>query len=134
MGFINEPIPKNMIRSYKIPNYREITPRFWTIDKERNIFMFDYWTDIDPPHMEYFAFYWNDICFKAVMLSSFIDGYTVEWHLYSFDQAEKKEVLINKQDVLKDLREAFKVYGVSGYSYPVPNAVPRPSTKVVISF
>lgn len=134
MGFINEPIPKNMIRSYKIPNYREITPRFWTIDKERNIFMFDYWTDIDPPHMEYFAFYWNDICFKAVMLSSFIDDYTIKWNIMSLDQADHKEKSINKQDVLNDLREAFMIYGVSGYSYPVPNAVPRPSTKVVISF
>ena len=134
MSFINEPIPKDMIRPYKIPNYREITPGLWTRDEERNIFLFKYWTNIDNPCEEYFAFYWNDICFKAIMLMTFIDDHSIKWGLISLEQAEKKEVLINKQDVLKDLREAFKVYGVSGYSYPVPNAVPRPSTKVVISF
>ncbi len=134
MGFINEPIPQNMIRSYKIPNYREITPGFWTRDEERNIFLFKYWTNIDNPCEEYFAFYWNDICFKAIMLMTYLGDNSIKWRLRSLEQSEKKEVLINKQDVLKDLREAFKVYGVSGYNYPTPNGVPIRSAKVIISF
>ena len=134
MGFINEPIPRNMMRPYKIPNYREVTPGRWTIDKERNIFLFHYWTNIDNPSEEYFAFFWKDICFKAVMWSTFIDDYTIKWNIMSLDQADHKEKSINKQDVLNDLREAFMVYGVSGYRFPTPNSIPRPSTKVIISF
>lgn len=134
MGFINEPIPRDQKQTYEIPDYRAITPGFWTIDKERNIFLFDYWTNIDNPSEKYFAFYWKDICFKVVMWSSFVDDYSIKWGLVSLTQAEKKDLLIDKKEVLNDLREAFKVYGVSGYRFPVPNAIPRPSTKVIISF
>lgn len=134
MGFVNEPMPRDQRQTYEIPDYRAITPGRWTVDKERDIFLFIYWTNIDNPSEKYFAFYWKNVCFKAVMWSSFVDDNTIEWGLLSLEQAEKKDLLINKQEVLNDLREAFKVYGVSGYRFPVPNAIPRPSTKVIISF
>lgn len=134
MGFVNEPIPRDQRQTYEIPGYRDITPGRWTVDKERNIFLFIYWTNIDNPNEKYFAFYWKDVCFKVVMWSSFVDDYTIKWGLLSLEQAEKMDLLINKQEVLNDLREAFKVYGVSGYRFSVPNAVPQPPVKVILSF
>ena len=94
--------------------------------------MFKYWINIDNPSEKYFAFYWKDVCFKVVMWSSFVDGYTIKWGLFSLEQAEKMDLLINKQEVLNDLREAFKVYGTFGYEYPVLNAVPQLPVKVIL--
>lgn len=61
MGFVNERVPENERKDFKIPSYyKVVTPKYWTIDREKSIILFKYWTNIDEPSEKYFAFIWKD--------------------------------------------------------------------------
>lgn len=132
MGFINQRIPSNERIIYELPNFGKIEPAKWTIDVEKNVFMFDYWTNIDHPDEEYFALYWKGICFDIIMEKSFLDDYTIKWELISIEQLDHDNKDVNIEEVKKDLRDAFMVYGIRGFEYKAPNSVPQPDIKVVL--
>lgn len=132
MGFINQKIPNDENLVYDIPHFRPVELSQRTIDVEKDVFMFNYWTNIDYPDEEYFALYWKGICFDIIMEKSFLDGYTIKWELCSIEQLDHEDKVVNLEEVKKDLRDAFMVYGVRGFEYKVPNAVPHPDIKVVL--
>lgn len=126
MAYVNERVPEEEKKAYMIPGYKEITPFCWTIDKEKNIKLFDYWTNIDNPSEQYFAFVWGDVVVKLTLLQSGRDN-TVTWNLRSIkipnDLVEKRE------EILAELREALRVYGMFGYEIRK-----TPDVEVVINF
>lgn len=111
MGYVNEGILRTERKAYKIPNYKEITPSHWTIDKEKNIKLFDYWTNIDNPSEKYFAFLWEDTVIKITLLQYGRDN-TVTWSLRSIKIPN--ELMEKREEILSELREALRVYGVFG--------------------
>ena len=104
-----------------IPGYKEITPGSWVIDREKDIKLFDYWTNIDEPHEDYFALVYKDLVYKIVLISDYIDGNTIRWKAYyPLDLSE---------ELLQELREAMKVY--KSFGSPIPSLA---TADVVIDF
>ena len=133
MGFINRWIPLEK-KVFDVPGFGSVDPGQLTINDEKNGFMFYYWTNIDHPAEQYFAFYWKDVCFNVIMEYSFIDDHTIKWELSSVKQLDYDNEVIDMEEVKKDLRDAFMVYGIDGFEYKAPNAVPQPEIKVVCDF
>lgn len=113
MAYVNERVPKEEARGYMIPNYKEIVPFSWTIDREKDIKLFDYWTNIDEPDEMYFALVWKEVIIKVILKQEFVGDYTVQWSLKSM--SIPKGCYLSKEQVLLELREALKEYGAFGY-------------------
>lgn len=134
MGFINKPIPIKEEKIFEIPGEGTFSPAQITIDAENNVFMFDYLTDINDPHEQYFALFWKNICFKITMGYCYLDEKTIEWTLLSIKQADHKNEIIDEEEIKKNLREAFKTYGACGYEIHAPHAIPQPTLNVITDF
>ena len=115
MAFINERVPKEQKKEFAIPNYRTITPSFWTIDKEKNIILFDYWTNIDKPNEEYFALVINSSIIKVKLWRETEHPNIVRWSGISVDIPSSCK--LDKSTILEILREAMKTYGMSGFQF-----------------
>ena len=114
MAFVNERIPKNERREFQVSKYQKITPFTWTIDRERNIFLFECGYHIETAETE-FRFVWEGKVFKVVLKKDTFMPNIVKWSISDFiipDEYKCKEEII-----LENLREAMKVYGFSGYEY-----------------
>lgn len=112
MAFFNERIPKEERCEY-ILSHRTITPKSWTIDKDRNIKLFKYWSNIDDPNEKLFALIWHEYVIEIVMYQK-MQGNTVYWYLKGINIP--KEINSVEQDILIDLRNAMKIYGC-GYQF-----------------
>ncbi len=132
MGFINEMVSKDDKMEFYIPDYKSVTPSFWTIDRAKGVILFKYWTNIDNPHENLFALIYNQTIIKIVLSYVFCNENTIRWNLIKITIPNEYEG--KRKDILNVLREAIKVYGVSGYKFPVPNAIPKPSTVVIVNF
>lgn len=106
MAYVCEWVPENEKRGYMIPGYKEIIPGSWVIDREKNIKLFKYWTNIDEPHEKYFALVYKELVNKVVLISDYIGGNTVRWKAYY--------PLNLSEELVHELREAMKVYRCSG--------------------
>ena len=113
MAFINERISKEERQEYEL-SCRTVKPRKWTIDKEKNVKLFEYWTNIDNPCEKYFGLIWHDYIIEVVLLKE-IQENTVFWSLKSI--RIPVELKSNEQDIIEDLREAMKVYGSDGTQF-----------------
>ena len=111
MGYINERVPKEEVKSYRISEYREEKPRFWTIDREKDIKFFRYWTNIDDPEESYYALVWGDMVID-VTLRKRVKGNVVTWSFSGM--IIPKESTLRREEVLAELKEILKVYGVFG--------------------
>lgn len=128
MAFINEKLTseqKEEFSSLKIKRpifafgriIREIDmefPWYWTIDKERKMYLMSTSYDRDYPDERVFVFVWNNKNYLVQFNISFENGYTVVWNI-------PKHYLINDafpycedDRFLDDLCEALAAYGVSG--------------------
>ena len=123
MAYILELVPRENKQGYMIPGYKEVFPSRIVIDKDRNIRVFKYWTDIDPPHIEYFAIAYSDKIYKHCLLKSFVDG-DVCW------SSAYKNCPDLPDDVLQELRDAMRVYKSMGNPF-VPC---DQNAKVIINF
>lgn len=112
MAYVNERVPKEEARGYMIPNYKEIVPFSWTIDREKDIKLFKYWANMDDPSEIYFALVWKGMVIKVVLRKEVVEN-TVIWHLKALNIPE--EYSLEKEKVLVELRQALKEYGLSGY-------------------
>ena len=121
MAYVIERIAKNERKGYQILGYKEITPSKWVIDKEKNIKLFKYWTNIDEPHEDYFALVYKELVYKVVLISDYIDGNTVRWKAYY--------PLNLSEELVQELREAMKVY--KSFGSPIPSLA---TAGVVIDF
>ena len=116
MAFINKRISDSERREYVINGHRKVTPKYWTVDKERNIKLFNYWTNIDSPNEEYFALVLEEKVFDILLkrdLSS--EPSTVVWGLIYIRWIDEQEE--EKEYIKGILREAMKTYGVAGFRY-----------------
>lgn len=127
MGFVNEILSKNEIKEYQIPNYRSVKPSICTIDREKNIRLFCYWTDIDKNDEKYFALIWKDNIVKIIFTQEILEANTVRWNIKNISIPKKLE--LEKNEILSILREAMCVYGFSGYPF-----IKEKTEKVIISF
>lgn len=128
MAFVNERLTseqKEIFNSLKIKKpifgfgriIREVDmelPWYWTIDKERKMYLMSTSYDRDYPDERVFVFIWNNKNYLVQFNISFENGYTIVWNI-------PKRYLINdvypycEDDCfLDDLREALAAYGVSG--------------------
>ena len=121
MAFVNERLSEKERRSFMVPDYKEITPKSWTIDKDTDTILFHYWTSLDKPHEDYFAFVYKGTVNKVVMIKDFVDGFTVRWRKY-YDISLSCEAI-------DELRKAFLVYGIRGNT-----SVNNCKTKVIVEF
>lgn len=115
MRFINERVPKEQKKEFAIPNYRTITPLFWTIDKESNIILLDYWTNIDNSNEKYFALVIDEDIIKVTLWREIEHPNIVRWSLVSINIPSECEH--DKNMILEILREAIKTYGMSGFQF-----------------
>ena len=121
MAYVIERIDKHERKGYMVPGYKEISPSKWVIDKEKDIKIFKYWTNIDEPHEEYFALVHKELVSKVVLISDYIDGNTVRWKAYfPLDLSE---------ELVQELRDAMKVY--KSFGSPIPSLA---TADVVIDF
>lgn len=121
MAYVCEWVSENEKKGYMIPGYKEITPGSWVIDREKDIKIFDYWTNIDEPHEDYFALVYKEPVYKVVLISDYIDGNTVRWKAcYPLNLSE---------ELVQELREAMKVY--KSFGSPIPSLA---TVDVVIDF
>lgn len=115
MAFVNERIPKNERREFQVSKYQKITPFTWTIDRERDIFLFECGSNWDEPSEIEFIYVWKNIRFDIILKKETYSPNIVKWSISDFiipDEYKCKEEII-----LENLREAMKVYGFSGYEY-----------------
>ena len=113
MGYINERVPKEEVKSYRMSKYRETKPRSWTIDREKNIKFWEYWTNIDDPEERDFALVWGDILIDLTLRKR-VKNNVVTWSFSGM--IIPKESTLRKEEVLAELKEILKVYGVFGYT------------------
>ena len=126
MAYVNELIVEAEKKTYMIPGYKKITPSCWTIDKEKDIKLFDYWTNIDEPDEISFAFVYQEMVTKMVLVCV-AEKNTVTWNLKSIRIPD--ELLSQKQEVMVELRKALKTYGLFGYQFGKPR-----NTETVVNF
>lgn len=112
MGYVNERVPEEEKKAYMIPGYKEITPFCWTIDKEKNIKLFDYWTNIDNPKEIHFAMIWNEIVVDIVLVKN-VKGNSVRWDLKGISIPDS--LLSIREEVIDELRQAIRTFGLFGY-------------------
>ena len=112
MGYVNERVPKEEAKSYRISEYRETKPYSWTIDREKDIKFWEYWTNIDDPEESYYALVWGGIVMK-VILRQRVKNKVVTWSLRAL--SIPKEHTLRREEVLAELKEILKAYGVFGY-------------------
>lgn len=112
MAYINEYVPEGEKRSFLIPGYRkEHIVGAWTIDKEKDYILFNYYTDRDNPVDEYFAFVYKGRVIDMVLNGrEFVDPYTRKWKITRISIPED----LNREEVLSELRKALKAYGCYG--------------------
>lgn len=116
MAFINERISDGERKEYLINGNRRVKPKYWTIDRERKIKFFDYWTNIDEPEQKYFALVIEENVYDILLrreLNS--EPESVVWNLIYIRWAD--EQFDEKEYITDSLREALRTYGVSGFEY-----------------
>ena len=123
MAFVNEKLTNEQQlefekRGIKSPSGWIITPRFWTIDREKNMCLTCIskagGNDPDWANEWYFLFLWKGEEHIFVLhRESSIEG-IVKWCLPSF--LSEKYPFTGKEPFVDDLRDALIVYRHSGYT------------------
>lgn len=126
MAYVNERVLEEEKRAYMIPEYKEITPSYLTIDREKNTKLFKYWTNIDEPDEISFAFVYQEMVTDMVLIKD-VEENMVTWNLKSIRIPD--ELLSQKQEVMEELRKALKTYGLFGYQFGKPR-----NTETVVNF
>lgn len=97
------------------------------LTEKKDIKLFKYWTNIDEPSENYFALVYKDVVIKVILRKKVIEN-TVTWDLVGAVIPQNSS--ITKEMVLAELREALKVYGLSGYMF-VKRTV---ETEIIVNF
>jgi hypothetical protein len=112
MAFINEWVEENDEREFAIPGYRKsYTPTAWTIDRERNVILFEYANGGEYlPDLFKFALVVNDkiYCYE---MGRYIKGNNITWR---GGFGTKRNDIQYTKEVDELFKEALKVYGDCG--------------------
>lgn len=104
MAYINEYVEKENRRTFILPYGKKVTPGWWTIDKEKDNILFEYFEDREPPHDEYFAFYYQGYVMKIIARQTFRDPNIIRWRVLSMSIIPKE---LKKEEVMKELEKHF---------------------------
>ena len=111
MAYINERVPKGQERIFNLGYGREKTPKFWTIDKEKDYIFFEDYTEIDNPVNQHFVFvYKNKVITMILDGEEFDETDTRIWKIAGITIPEN----FSREEVLDELRKAVVAYGFSG--------------------
>lgn len=130
MSFINEKLTSEQQKEFNswgitYPLYgggqllREIKmkdPRNWTIDKERNIYLFGLYSLRDYYEERVFAFLWGNKTYIVQFRESFENGNNVIWNIP--EHYMSKDIIFpycEEKGFIDDLRDALAAYGDDGY-------------------
>ena len=121
MAFVNEYISKEDIEKYHLDELEKkhyIPTYAWTIDKERDKFLIHEGSGRSKEsHMHFFFFYRKGEISQHTIWR-FVDSLskTVEWKIQRYGQPvfESIEEEQNYKQLLNDLKEAFRAYGLAG--------------------
>ena len=112
MAFINEWVEENDEREFAIPGYRKpYTPTMWTIDRERNVILFEYANGGEYlPDLFKFALVVNDkiYCYE---MGRIVISNDITW---KGGFGSKKSNIQYTDEVDELFKEALIVYGFSG--------------------
>lgn len=126
MAFVNDLLKDDEIREYKISDYNIIEPGAGTIDREKNLKLFYTGHPHEDMVQNHFAFIWNETLIRATMAKILTEN-SVIWKLKAIDIP--RESGLDRNEVLQELRNAMKAYGLKGYSI-----VPYDDVEVEIDF
>ena len=126
MAFVNDRLKDHEIREYKISDYQIIRPGVGTIDREKNLKLFCTGHPHEDMVENYFAFIWDERLIRVTMAKILTDN-SVIWRLKAIDISRNSD--LDRNEVLQELRNAMKVYGLTGYSI-----VPYDDVEVEIDF
>lgn len=107
MAYINEFVSAKERRTFKNSYGSEISTRFWTIDRQRDYILFNYFEDREPPHDNSFIFYYKG--FTLVLRVSqriFTEPNIITWRLLSVSIPEQ----LDKKELFKELESAFAAF------------------------
>ncbi len=128
MAFINEYLTseqKEEFNSLKIKSpifglghiIKEIDmecPWYWTIDKERKMYLIESSCDRDYPDEKVFVFVWNNKNYLVQFNISFEDINTGVWNVPKKYLIDNIFPYCTEEHFLDDLRDALLVYGIFG--------------------
>ena len=121
MAFVNEYISKEDIEKYHLDELEKkyhIPICSWTIDRERNNFLIHEGTGRKKESQMNFFFFYRKGEISKHTIWRFIDSpdKTIEWKIqrYSLPLFESIEQEQNYKQLLNDLKEAFRAYGLGG--------------------
>lgn len=126
MAFVNEYIPKEDYEKYDIKAIDFKTPgmmigrRDWTIDRARNIYLRQtsdgYREDPISANWTWWTFYWKGelLWFKKIALGVTKEAGLMRAHPRITDFTIPAHLETHKEEIKKDLREAFNAYGGGG--------------------
>lgn len=120
MAFVNEFVKDEEMREFEIPGYMEYTPTVWTIDRERNVILFDYLDGNEylPDLYEFALVIGNDIfCYR---MGRYIEKNHIMWKGGFGSKISDKQYTEEADELLK---EALIVYGTIGSPFDKNNDV-----------
>ena len=111
MAFVNKFVKIRNRKEFTIPGYGTVVPPLWTIDSERNAYLFEYGISNEYlPSVKRFALVINDevFCYK---MSKCVKGNNITWK-GGFGSKYNNIQYTEEADEL--FKEALKVYGACG--------------------
>ena len=120
MAFINEWVEENDEREFAIPGYGTVVPPLWTIDSERNAYLFEYGISNEYlPSVKKFALVVKDEVFCYKMSRTVTD----ENIIWKGGFGSKDNSIQYTEETDKLFEEALKVYGYCGSPLDKPEDV-----------
>ena len=110
MGFVNETVKKEDERIFTIFCGEKFKPSTWTINREKDERLIMCGTSQEPPLLYYFVFEIKETLLSLEMKRDII-GNECRWVLDQINIPKN----MNKEEVLSELNDAFKIYGLTGW-------------------
>ena len=124
MGFINKKLTETQREEFRKKNVINplspvlpaLSPVYWTIDKDKNEYLFRIGTHRDFPDEEWFFYKWKEKEIIVFLKKKTVLPNTRIWHINikeicDYNKLENKEVI---NSILDDLREALDIYQYNG--------------------
>ncbi len=113
MAYRNVELPWDEGRTFDLPVWGKETYHSFTIDEEKDAVLLDGTPDKDRPDEKPFYFYFKGEIVSLIMVTENSDTENmVKWKIVSFDIPDS----LDRGEVFAELRKAFTVYGVYGFS------------------
>lgn len=113
MAFVNDRLREDEVREYRLSEYKTIKPGALTIDREKDLRLFYNGHPQEDRVTSFFVFDWKGTIIQAT-LDRILKEHSVLWKLRAIDIPY--ETGLTKNEVLEELRNAMKVFGLNGYS------------------